>query len=72
MLNTTSFALVSLTKILAFQYRLSHTSPFPAPLIDAIAAYVYLVDNLKIPSDRIIVTGDSAGAHLANSFVPLR
>ena len=49
------------------QYRLaSNTSGrFPASLQDAITAYAYLVHTLNIPCDRIVVSGDSAGGHLA-------
>jgi acetyl esterase/lipase len=45
------------------------TSPFPAPLIDAIAAYVFLVNDKRIDANRIVISGDSAGAHLALGFV---
>ncbi|RHZ54404.1 uncharacterized protein CDV56_105160 [Aspergillus thermomutatus] len=49
------------------QYRLSCNpgGRFPAPLQDAITAYSYLIHTLRIPASRIVLSGDSAGAHLA-------
>ena len=49
------------------QYRLSGyggLNPFPAALQDALAAYVFLVRELKVPASQIIVAGDSAGGNL--------
>ncbi|KAH9897663.1 alpha/beta-hydrolase [Cubamyces lactineus] len=37
---------------------------FPLQILEALSAYRHLVDILKIPSHRIIIIGDSAGAHL--------
>ncbi|CAG8532773.1 10959_t:CDS:2 [Dentiscutata erythropus] len=56
-----------------FDYRLAPQSPFPAALIDTLAAYLYLIQP---PSDagfepinpkNIIIMGDSAGGGLALS-----
>ncbi|KAI0658456.1 alpha/beta-hydrolase [Cubamyces menziesii] len=38
---------------------------FPLQILEALSAYRHLVDILKIPNHRIIIIGDSAGAHLA-------
>ncbi|KAI0333982.1 alpha/beta-hydrolase [Cubamyces sp. BRFM 1775] len=38
---------------------------FPLQILEALSAYRHLIDTLKIPNHRIIVVGDSAGAHLA-------
>lgn len=38
---------------------------YPAQLQDAITAYCYLINTLQISAERIIVSGDSAGAHLS-------
>jgi acetyl esterase/lipase len=48
------------------QYRLSGQPQgrFPAQLQDAISSYSYLVYTLHIPASQIILSGDSAGAHL--------
>jgi acetyl esterase/lipase len=52
---------------LCVDYRLSSNpkSSHPAQLQDAITAYNYLIQDLKISPSRILVSGDSAGAHLA-------
>lgn len=56
---------------LCVDYRLSShpKSSYPAQLQDAITAYNYLVQELGISPARILVSGDSAGAHLAISFL---
>ncbi|OKL61141.1 hypothetical protein UA08_03372 [Talaromyces atroroseus] len=53
--------------ILSVQYRLAcnKNGRFPAQLQDAITAYSYLVHTLRIPASRIVLSGDSSGAHLA-------
>lgn len=52
---------------LCVDYRLSSNpkSSHPAQLQDAITAYNYLIRDLQISPSRILVSGDSAGAHLA-------
>ncbi|RAO68920.1 uncharacterized protein BHQ10_004932 [Talaromyces amestolkiae] len=52
---------------LCVDYRLSSNpkSSHPAQLQDAITAYNYLIQDLQISPSRILVSGDSAGAHLA-------
>ncbi|KAK4335723.1 Alpha/Beta hydrolase fold, partial [Rhodotorula toruloides] len=51
--------------ILSVDYRLSPEVVFPASLLDAVHAFFYLTEDLKIPSSQVIVEGDSAGGHLA-------
>lgn len=53
--------------VFAPEYRLSSNpnGKFPAALQDAITAYTYLLNDLSIPADKIIVSGDSAGGNLA-------
>ncbi|KAI1811698.1 alpha/beta hydrolase fold-3 domain-containing protein [Poronia punctata] len=60
--------------LLSVQYRLSGysnrkhipaTNPFPAALQDALTSYLYLLNELRIPRDQIILAGDSAGGNLA-------
>lgn len=48
-------------------YRLSNVpnACFPAALQDAIASYRYLISTFEIPRSLIIISGDSAGGHLA-------
>ena len=55
------------THVLSIQYRLatSATGRFPAPLQDAVSAYMYLLNQVGVPADRIVVTGDSAGGNIA-------
>lgn len=53
--------------VFSIQYRLARNrnSRFPAQLQDAITAYSYLIHTLHIPATRIVLSGDSAGGHLA-------
>ncbi|KAH0843005.1 hypothetical protein AYO21_03280 [Fonsecaea monophora] len=55
---------------LFLDYRLSCTPQgrFPAALQDAVSAYVHLL-GLGYSSDNVIVSGDSAGGHLAIGFL---
>ena len=46
-------------------YRLAPEDPFPAGLDDAFFAYKWLLEEKSIPSENIIVMGDSAGGGLA-------
>ncbi|KAI0344784.1 alpha/beta-hydrolase [Trametopsis cervina] len=63
------------TRALTLEYRLTkHRSvkpyhPFPAALLDAIAGYNYLVNEVGFPPEDIIVEGDSAGGNLAIALV---
>ena len=59
------------THVFAPQYRLaSHKGGrFPAPLQDAITSLLYLTENLRIPANRITISGDSAGGHLCLSLL---
>ncbi|KAJ0347524.1 hypothetical protein COL154_009605 [Colletotrichum chrysophilum] len=57
--------------VFAPQYRLSGygsagsaANPFPAALQDVITSYLYLTQTLGIPSQRIVLCGDSAGGNL--------
>ncbi|CAJ2508418.1 Uu.00g134440.m01.CDS01 [Anthostomella pinea] len=53
--------------VLSLQYRLSGYSginPFPAALQDAVTAYLFLVNQMRIPGHRIVILGDSAGGNL--------
>ncbi|KAK9420689.1 hypothetical protein SUNI508_00780 [Seiridium unicorne] len=54
------------THVCTPQYRLaSHRrGEFPAPLQDAVTAYVHLLEVLSIPSSQIILSGDSAGGNM--------
>ena len=55
--------------VYAVDYRVAPENVFPAALDDATRAYDYLVQDLKIDSSRIILSGDSAGGGLALSLV---
>ncbi len=52
--------------VLCPEYRLaSHPGGrFPAALQDAVTAYAFLVFELKVPAANVVLSGDSAGAHL--------
>lgn len=57
--------------VFCLEYRLSGygKNPFPAALQDAITAWLYLTETLKISSAQITIGGDSAGANLAIAFL---
>ncbi|CAO3671062.1 unnamed protein product [Umbelopsis ramanniana] len=50
--------------IMSVKYRLAPEHKYPAATEDVLTAYKYLRRSLKIPHDKIVVTGDSAGAAL--------
>ncbi len=54
--------------IYAIDYRRPPEYPYPCALIDAIKAYQYLLEDLKIRPENIIIMGDSAGGNLALSL----
>ncbi|KAL1745693.1 Alpha/Beta hydrolase protein [Schizophyllum fasciatum] len=62
-------------RVFAIEYRLSSAShgkranPFPAALVDALAGYKYLVEDVGFAPKDIIVEGDSAGGGLALTLV---
>ncbi|KAI0029087.1 Alpha/Beta hydrolase protein [Vararia minispora EC-137] len=64
----------SVTRALSVEYRLSKGRPevpanaFPAALLDALAAYIYLVRTVNVSPENIVITGDSAGANLAHAL----
>ncbi|KAF8665374.1 hypothetical protein AX16_000393 [Volvariella volvacea WC 439] len=53
------------TRVFAIDYRLAPETHFPGPLHDVVAGYLRLVEDLRIPSENVIVTGDSAGGGLS-------
>ncbi|GAA5825728.1 hypothetical protein JCM5353_005251 [Sporobolomyces roseus] len=55
--------------VLSVDYRLSPEVKFPCALHDAVSAYFYLTEDLKIPVKNIVVSGDSAGANLALALI---
>ncbi|OJJ43923.1 hypothetical protein ASPZODRAFT_135324 [Penicilliopsis zonata CBS 506.65] len=60
------------THALWVQYRLaggSQPTPYPAPMQDAITAYVYLVQEMGVHPSRIVLAGDSSGATIAMALV---
>ena len=50
-------------RVLSVDYRLAPQAPWPLPLLDAISSYQYLAGI--VDEKNIIISGDSAGAHLA-------
>lgn len=65
----------NVARVLALEYRLSATdpypvsNPFPAALIDAIAGYNYLINDLGFKPENVILMGCSAGGHLSISLI---
>ncbi|KAI0695948.1 alpha/beta-hydrolase [Cerioporus squamosus] len=64
-----------LERVLAVEYRLSAAhpdppaNPFPAALLDCLAAYQYLIKDLGFDVKNITVAGDSAGGNIAFALV---
>lgn len=62
-------------RLFSLEYRLSSSAPFPtanpfpAALIDAVTGYNYLISQVGFDPSDIIIVADSAGAHLALSFL---
>ncbi|GMK57595.1 hypothetical protein CspeluHIS016_0404290 [Cutaneotrichosporon spelunceum] len=52
-----------------YRKTLSDAAAFPAPLLDALAAWAYVTLNLGFAPAQILLLGDSAGAHLALALV---
>ncbi|GAA5823997.1 hypothetical protein JCM10212_005312, partial [Sporobolomyces blumeae] len=55
--------------IFMLDYRLAPEYVYPAQVIETERGYRYLTETLSIPSDRISIGGDSAGANLVTSFL---
>jgi acetyl esterase/lipase len=55
--------------VFALNYSLAPETQFPIPARQAQAAYRYLLDDENISPSKLILTGDSAGAHLAIHFL---
>src|SRR5438045_385968 len=55
--------------IFALDYWLAPESAFPAQLGDASNAWAYLTEEMGVDMRRVVLVGDSAGGHLALSFL---
>ncbi|KAK8070427.1 hypothetical protein PG997_010630 [Apiospora hydei] len=54
-------------RVYSVQYRLAcrpDSVPFPGALQDVLTSYLYLVRELGIPAENVVVSGDSAGGNL--------
>lgn len=51
------------------EYRKSGQAPTPSALMDCLALYRYLLEDLQFKADNIVIMGDSAGGHLVNSVI---
>ena len=51
------------------EYRKSGNSPTPCALLDCLALYTYLLNELRFDANNIVIMGDSAGGHLVNSLI---
>jgi len=65
----------NIQRVLALGCRLSTTdpfsasNPFPAALIDAIAAYNYLLNDVGFKPEKVVIMGCSAGGHLSIALI---
>jgi acetyl esterase/lipase len=57
------------SRLFALNYRLAPETRFPGALLDAVYGYLRLVHDLKIPSENIVLIGDSAGAGLCAALL---
>ncbi|KAL8792339.1 MAG: hypothetical protein Q9195_005042 [Heterodermia aff. obscurata] len=55
--------------IFALDYSLAPEHVFPTQLNETAAAYKYLINEEHVPPEKILIAGDSAGGHLALSFL---
>ena len=55
--------------IFALDYHLAPEFLYPTQLDEARAAYDYLLRDMAVPADRVVVVGDSAGGHLSLSLL---
>ena len=53
------------SRLLVLKYRKAPEHPFPSGLDDCISAYTYLIRDLMVKPDSIVLMGDSAGGNLA-------
>lgn len=51
--------------VLTIDYRVAPEYPYPAALEDAVAAYLWLIEEKGYSPDKIVVAGDSAGGGLS-------
>ena len=65
----------NIRRVLSVEYRLSTTdpypasNPFPAALIDAIAAYSYVLNDIGFKPENVVFMGCSAGGHLPITLI---
>ena len=55
--------------VLTIDYRVAPEYPYPAALLDAVAAYQWLLEERQYAPEKIVVAGDSAGGGLALALV---
>jgi epsilon-lactone hydrolase len=63
-----ALALAAETAALVADYRLAPEHPYPAPLDDAVQAYLWMIEQGTDPR-RLVVAGDSSGGGLAVSLL---
>lgn len=62
-------AMYTKSRVLLPEYRLAPEHQYPASFDDAFNFYKYVLEDLKIPSHKIIISADSGGGLLAFSLV---
>lgn len=53
--------------IFQLDYELAPDFQFPSQIIEVVATYAYMVNDLHIDPSKICISGDSAGAHIVIS-----
>lgn len=54
--------------VFSVDYYLAPFAPYPIPVVQALGAYLYLIEELGYRPDQIFIGGDSFGAHLTLSL----
>ncbi|KAK2809797.1 hypothetical protein FQN50_003437 [Emmonsiellopsis sp. PD_5] len=73
--TTTKLAKLTGGRCFSVRYRLAPQNPFPAAVLDALVAYLYLLSppegslHAPVPANKIVVAGDSAGGGLTLCFL---
>ncbi|KAK9479971.1 Alpha/Beta hydrolase protein [Lipomyces japonicus] len=61
---TGTLAATSKAKVLSLDYRLSPQNPVPSAITDVLVSYLYVIETLHVPANKVFFAGDSSGGCL--------